>query len=158
VIQKQHKVKIITFDIRDSFLQFSGNTHTYQKKSPAFRQKIFVGWEGLEPSTSGLKGHCSTPELPTHRCGLSRFSAKPVFHTQRCKNNYLDLRFVLLVEACSHLDSYFDTLTNVDHFDDEIWFECSFCLSHRMRSIITRDGFLPGKVTYSCHGGVGVYQ
>ncbi len=24
-----------------------------------------VGWEGLEPSTNALKGHCSTIELPT---------------------------------------------------------------------------------------------
>lgn len=26
-----------------------------------------VGWLGLEPRTNGLKGRCSTIELPTHR-------------------------------------------------------------------------------------------
>ena len=24
-----------------------------------------MGWEGFEPSTNALKGHCSTTELPT---------------------------------------------------------------------------------------------
>lgn len=26
-----------------------------------------VGWEGFEPTTNGLKGHCSTVELPTQK-------------------------------------------------------------------------------------------
>ncbi len=31
----------------------------------AYRVNWGVGWEGLEPSTNALKGHCSTIELPT---------------------------------------------------------------------------------------------
>ena len=29
-------------------------------------KKKVVGWAGIEPATNGLKGRCSTTELPTH--------------------------------------------------------------------------------------------
>ena len=44
------------------------------------RLQNVVGRVGLEPTTNGLKGRCSTTELPTHSTAPPRTSANP---TQR---------------------------------------------------------------------------
>ena len=130
---RQRNTKVIY--LLQPYTQIIGN-----KKNPQRMPRGFLGREGLEPSTSGLKGHCSTTELPTHH-----EEYKTLHH-----GYVLEIHSIFFVHFWWYSYCHRNTI-NYYLFLDKIDFKGSSCSSHTVRSVISWLSTSSWHHTYSRH-------
>lgn len=115
--------------------------HNLINKKTWHECQIFFGFAGNRTLDQWLK-----------RPLLYRLSYQPIL----CRR---DTMLLCIDGKATHLlicfrwdpDRYFDTISEVKFYFEEVRFECSFCLTHRVWSICSCCCFFTSKHTYSWH-------
>ncbi len=127
------------------------------------KRNVSIGWQGIEPWTTGLKGHCSTDWATTpyqmiiYLLLIARTETKwsPASLAGEWATapyvKFLNKSFEFFVYFWAYFYFNLRTIFELYLFVDQIYFECSSCCSHRVRPKISWSRSSSRKITYSCH-------